>query len=256
MKNTSTIPFPNKPVRWKKDEWAIHVNHAEVNTEEGVMYEADFTVVKELSAEAAIQAFTRQQEDPELDYAAINTIQVEGKNALEIVKEYAVKASSTIFPALPQTGWMEERVIYSYNNGAVMVRQSHERTIYAPELTPALFTFYRENKEGQEWIPQEPVEINDTRTYQGKTYKCILAHVTQSDWTPILTLGNLWEEVPEQQEQPPQWNTANWIQYVVGYRVYDSGKIWEAINTTHTWIQPALTGNGAISWKYIEDWVG
>ena len=164
MKNTSTIPFPISPVRWKKDEWAIHVNHAEVNTEEGIMYEADFTVVKELTAEAAINAFTRQQQDPELDNAVINTIEVEGQDAITIKREYEVKASPTIFPQLPATGWLEKGVIYSYQNGAVMVEQAHNRTIYTPEETPALFSFYRENKEGQEWIPQEPVELNNTRT--------------------------------------------------------------------------------------------
>ena len=188
MKNYSTIPPQLTPVKWKKGEWAIFANIQEntdiVEEDSGQRYISDMTVITELTAEAAIQAFTRQQQDPELDYAAINTIQVEGKNALEIVKEYPVKASSTIFPALPESGYLEEGVIYSYNNGAVMVRQSHERTIYAPELTPALFTFYRENKEGQEWIPQEPVELNNTRTYQGKIYKCIQPHVTQSDWTP------------------------------------------------------------------------
>lgn len=255
MKNTSTIPFPISPVRWKKDEWAIHVNHAEVNTEEGVMYEAEFTVVKELTAEAAINAFTRQQQDPELDYAAINTIQVDGKNALEIVKEYPVKASASIFPPLPASGYLKEGVIYSYGNGAVMVRQPHERTIYAHELTPALFSFYRENTEGQEWIPNEPIAINATRTYEGKTYKCIQPHTSQEDWTPTLTLGVLWEEVQQQQEQPPQWVSADYYKYTVGYEVFDSGKIWRAKNMTHTWIKPALTGDGAISWEFVKDWV-
>lgn len=254
MKNISNIPFPHEPVRWKKDEWAIHINHSEVNTEEGIMYEADFTVIKELSAEAALNAFTRQQVDPELDYAAINTIEVNGKLGIDIEVDYEQKVSANIFPPLPESGWLKEGVIYSYGNVAVMVRQPHERTIYAPELTPDLFNFYRENKEGQEWIPQEPVEINNTRTYQGKTYKCILAHVTQSDWTPLLTLGNLWEEV-QQQEQPPQWLSAEYYKYVVGYEVFDSGKVWRAKNTTHTWIQPALTGDGAISWEYVKDWV-
>lgn len=255
MKNISNIPFPHEPVRWKKDEWAIHINHSEVNTEEGIMYEADFTVIKELSAEAALNAFTRQQVDPELDYAAINTIEVNGKLGIDIEVNYEQKVSANIFPPLPASGWLKEGVIYSYGNGAVMVRQPHERTVYAPELTPALFSFYRENTEGQEWIPNEPITINATRIYEGKTYKCIKPHTSQVDWTPLLTLGVLWEEVQQQQEQPPQWVSAEYYKYVVGFEVYDSGKVWKAKNTTHTWIQPALEGNGAISWEYVKDWV-
>jgi hypothetical protein len=42
---------------------------------------------------------------------------------------------------------------------------------------------------------------------------------------------------------------------MVGTQVYNRGQIWEAINLTHTWIEPALTGNGAISWKFVKDWI-
>lgn len=55
--------------------------------------------------------------------------------------------------------------------------------------------------------------------------------------------------------KPPQWVSENYYLYVVGYQVYDSGKVWRAKNTTHTWIQPALTGNGAISWEFVKDWI-
>lgn len=60
--------------------------------------------------------------------------------------------ASTIYPPLPTSGWMEEGVVYSYNRGMVIVRQPHERTIYAPEDTPALFYVYRTNTEGAGWL--------------------------------------------------------------------------------------------------------
>lgn len=79
-------------------------------------------------------------------------------------------------------------------DGQVMVVQDHNRTIYTPEQTPALFSFYREVKEGQEWIPNEDVELNETRTFEGKIYKCIQAHKTLEGWTPSATPA-LWQDV-------------------------------------------------------------
>jgi hypothetical protein len=176
----------------------------------------------------------------------------EGQDAIKIKRDYPVKASPSIFPPLPESGWVEENVIYSYGNGAVMVTRGHNRTIYSPEETPALFSFYRENTDALTWIPNENVKRGWKRMYNGKQYEVVQPHMTLTGWEPDKTPA-LWNEVQQQGVKPPQWNTSNWIQYVVGYQVYDSGKVWEAINTTHTWIQPALTGNGAISWKYISD---
>ena len=109
--------------------------------------------------------------------------------------------ASTIYPPLPTSGWMEEGVVYSYNRGMVIVRQPHERTIYAPEDTPALFYVYRANTEGAGWVANEPVEKGDTRTFEGKTYQCIQPHTTQVDYTPTATLGVLWKEVPQQSDE-------------------------------------------------------
>ena len=109
--------------------------------------------------------------------------------------------ASTIYSPLPTSGWMEEGVVYSYNRGMVIVRQPHERTIYAPEDTPALFYVYRANTEGMEWVANEPVEKGDTRTFGGKTYQCIQPHTTQVDYTPTATLGVLWKEVPQQSDE-------------------------------------------------------
>jgi len=109
--------------------------------------------------------------------------------------------ASTIYPPLPTSGWMEESVVYSYNRGMVIVRQPHERTIYAPEDTPALFYVYRANTEGAGWVANEPVEKGDTRTFEGKTYQCIQPHTTQVDYTPTATLGVLWKEVPQQSDE-------------------------------------------------------
>ena len=110
-------------------------------------------------------------------------------------------SADTLYPLLPTSGTMVEGAIYSYNGGMVVVRQTHERTIYSPEDTPALFSVYRANTEGAEWVANEPVEKGDTRTFEGKTYQCIQPHTTQVDYTPTATLGVLWKEVPQQSDE-------------------------------------------------------
>ena len=199
MKAQSNIPLPIIPEIWKQGQYIMYINHKDNGVEfvekKGSRYEADFTIVKELTAEAAINAFTRQQQDATLEKQVVDNIEVEGGNAIDVVKTYAVKASTTIFPALPSTGNLKRGQIYSYNNGAVMVVQDHARTAFAPELTPNLFSFYREITEGKEWIAGEQVVLNATRTFNGKTYKCIQAHQTQTTWNPELTLGTLWQVV-------------------------------------------------------------
>ena len=77
-----------------------------------------------------------------------------------------------------------------------MVRQTHDRTIYTPEETPALFSFWRDNASAElAWMDGEKVEKGWKRTFGGKTYECLQAHQTQADWTPTATLGVLWKEV-------------------------------------------------------------
>ena len=216
----------NEPIvkiqRWKEGEWSIATNHRDNGIqpegEEGRRYEADFTIVKELTAEAALQAFTRQQIDPDLDQKVIDTIEVDGGKAIDVPLLYETLVPSTIFPALPTTGSLKKGEIYSYSNGAVMVVQDHDRTIYTPEETPALFSFYRPNPEGKEWIAGEQVALNSTRTYGGKTYKCIQAHQTQDGWKPDSTPA-LWQEVIVTPDIPV------WVQPTGAHDAYKIGDI-------------------------------
>jgi len=137
-----------------------------------------------------------------MDQLVVDNIEVNGKPAIETRVDYPTKVASTIFPPLPSTGWLEQGVIYSYNNGAVMVRQPHERTIYHPEQTPALFSFWRDNASAElAWMDCEKVEKGWKRTFGGKTYECLQPHQTQSDYTPTATLGVLWKEVPQQSDE-------------------------------------------------------
>jgi hypothetical protein len=226
-----SAPIPNS-LRWKEGETLIAVNQRDNGDRgeefEGTRYAADFTIVKDTDdINEAIDAFTRMTVDPVHDQLVIDNIEVDGKLAIDIKKEYPTKVSSTIFPPLPVSGALKKGQIYSYNNGAVMVVQDHDRTIYAPELTPALFSFYREVTEGQPWITGEQVALNATRTYNGKTYKCIQAHQSQESWNPEITLGTLWQVVVTTKE----WTVG--VAYKVNDIVTYQGKTYKCLQA-HT----------------------
>jgi len=102
--------------------------------------------------------------------------------------------ATTIYPPLPASGTLIEGDIYSYKGGMVRIEQTHERTIYAPEDTPALFSVYRANTQGAEWVANEKVIAGDERTYAGKTWICLQSHQTLVGWEPEKTPA-LWKEV-------------------------------------------------------------
>lgn len=217
-----------KIMRWKDGEWLVAINQRDMGVQseerEGMRYEADFTIVKEGTIDEAIDAFTRMTLDPVHDQLVIDNIEIEGTLAIDIKKEYPTKVSSTIFPPLPPSGALKKGQVFSYNNGSVMVVQDHDRTIYAPELTPALFSFWRDNTSTKmEWIEGEKVEKGWKRTFGGKTYECLQSHQTQKDWTPELTLGTLWQVVATTSE----WTVG--VAYKVGDIVTYQGKTYRCL---------------------------
>lgn len=122
----------------------------------------------------------------------------------------AAQGSGATFTPLPIAGtWLNANEIYAYNGDLVIVRQSHTRTTHEPSEVPALFLTYRAEQTGAlEWVANESVLVGVERTYNGVTYICIQAHVTQ--FTPDLTPA-LWQVVP---------TTAEWT-IGVAYAVND-----------------------------------
>jgi hypothetical protein len=102
-------------------------------------------------------------------------------------------------------------------------------------------------KEG-EWIEKDKLYA-----FNNQAVHCKQGH--NRTHYPIEEIPNLLVLLPLPGVKPPQWVSENYYLYVVGYQVFDTGKVWRAKNTTHTWIQPALEGNGAISWEFVKDWI-
>lgn len=253
MKTQSNIPVES-PQKWKEGQWLIATNKKDngiqAEGDEGKRYEADFTIVEALTAEEAMFAFTRQAYDVVLDNKVIDNIEVKGKEAIKERPIYSQKVATTIFPALPTSGYLKKGEIYSYGNGAVMVVQDHSRTIYAPELTPALFSFYRTVTEGQEWIAGEQVAVNATRTYNAKTYKCLQAHQTQEGWEPAATSA-LWSEVIIVTEIPVWKQPTGAVDaYAKGAKVHFpliSSPVYESLIAANVW-SPTVYPEG---WKKL-----
>ena len=142
----------------------------------------------------------------------------------------AAQGAITDYRPIPDVGeWCEAGMIYGYNSGLVICRQSHYRMYYPPEDTPALWMVYREEAGILEWIPNEPVSIGDLRAYNDVTYECIQAHVTQEDWTPDVTPA-LWRVYVEPQ---PYDEWAPYTAYTIGDIVTYLGIYYEC-RQSHT----------------------
>ncbi len=101
------------------------------------------------------------------------------------------------YDSLPSEGhWVEKNKLYAYGDQVVRCRQGHERTIYSPEETPALFSFVPvdEGSGVPDWQVGVEYYVDDHVMYDGVEYNCLQAHTSQSDWTPDVT-PSLWEVV-------------------------------------------------------------
>ena len=157
----------------------------------------------------------------------------------------AARNSVGTFKPLPTTGWLEAGAIFGHSGSAVIVRQAHSRTTHNPADVPALFSVWRDGIGVLDWIANEPVTVGTRRTFGGKTWECIQAHTTQTDWTPDKT-PTLWREVttattPQPWKQPTGAHDA----YKIGDRVTFNGRLWESTIDANVW-SPAVHPAG---WK-------
>jgi len=138
---------------------------------------------------------------------------------LDVEDELATAAGTT--EQLPEVGGVcTIGQYYLYKGDILRCRQTHNRTIYEPKDTPALFSFFRDNSDQLEWIVDEQVEVGWVRIYNDVKYEVIQAHQTQADWTPP-AVPALWREVVI---IPTTGEWAVGIAYKVGDEVMYLGK--------------------------------
>lgn len=177
-------------------------------------------------------------------------ILVTDEEKLVITNRSIINTSIANYSALPSSGSLLAGDIYSYNGSLVQVIQDHQRTIYPPNETPALFSVYRANTEDMDWVANEQVIAGDKRSYGGKTYQCIQSHQTLSSWTPDVTPA-LWKEVIVVVDIPV------WVQptgahdaYLLGAKVHFptiSDPIYESLINANVWSPSVLPS----AWKLV-----
>jgi hypothetical protein len=146
--------------------------------------------------------------------------------------------STTGLDPLPDPGEPVEEIMYAYNGAVVLCRQAHTRTAFPPEETPALFTFVRSGTD-LDWIPNEKVEVGETRWYEGTEYEVDIAHLTLDGREPtVYTAG--WSEVQETGDAwvPPE---GAHDAYQTGDIVTHDNETWISTIDDNVW-EPGVTG--------------
>lgn len=99
MKAQSNIPLPNSIQRWKDGQFIYYFNHKDNGIQEkekeGQRYEADFTISNGETKADIETALIRSIADPVLEKCVIDNIEIEGLNAIEIIKPYKKTQSIT-----------------------------------------------------------------------------------------------------------------------------------------------------------------
>lgn len=145
---------------------------------------------------------------------------------------------------LPKEGEpVEADRLYIYASefsGLVKSVQAHTRMHFAPELTPNLFSFFRENSDDLDWIPNEHVKKGWKRMFNGIQYEVNQEHQTQDTWKPDLTLGVLWVKVAGQEpvETIEPWHPfdgTNESLYQTGDKCTFEGFTWASKIDNNSW---------------------
>lgn len=157
--------------------------------------------------------------------------------------------STTGLPDLPKSGTVKKDTLYVYSGTVVHCLQTHERTIYEPSLTPALFATLRTNSDTLLWIENEKVSIGWKRTYKDILYECIQSHITLKDWTPDKT-PTLWKLALT--EEIPVWVQPTGAQdaYQKGHKVHFpkiTDPVYESLIDANIW-SPIVYPQG---WKKL-----
>jgi hypothetical protein len=139
--------------------------------------------------------------------------------------------------------------LVQYESALYRCRQAHTAAAsnWTPPDVPALWLVYRKDADGLlAWVAGEQVYVGTQRTYSGKTYEALQAHVTQEDWTPDTTPA-LWREIVE---APTTNEWAAGVAYSIGDQVTYQGKLYQCLQA-HTSIATWNPAVAASLWKAL-----
>ena len=89
------------------------------------------------------------------------------------------------------------------------------------------------------WAADKDYQIDDRVSYNGKAYRVIQAHHSQTDWAPdvaVSLFAVIHSETIEDWTQPESTNP-----YMKGDKVRHAGKIWESLVDGNVW-EPGVYG--------------
>ena len=92
------------------------------------------------------------------------------------------------------------------------------------------------------WAEGVAYAVGNLRAYDGKLYKCVQAHTSQSDWTPDKTPA-LWAIAGDPAEEWPEWSQPIGAHdaYNKGDKVSHIGKHWVSEADGNVW-EPGIFG--------------
>lgn len=96
------------------------------------------------------------------------------------------------------------------------------------------------------WAEGVAYAVGNLRAYDGKLYKCVQAHTSQSDWTPDKTPA-LWAVAGDPAEEWPEWSQPIGAHdaYNKGDKVSHNGKHWVSTVDSNVW-EPGAVGTEAL----------
>ena len=99
-----------------------------------------------------------------------------------------------------------------------------------------------------EWGFPIAYTADQVRQYDGKLYRCLQAHTSQSDWTPPAS-QSLWKEIGDPTVAFPEWSQPIGAMdaYALGDKVSHSGKHWQSDYDANVW-EPGVFG-----WTEVAD---
>lgn len=93
-----------------------------------------------------------------------------------------------------------------------------------------------------QWETDHAYEVDDRVRYEDVLYKVLLAHVSQSTWTPDVS-PSLFVRVDDPGEEWPEWRqpTGATDAYMQGDKVSHNGKHWVSLIDNNIW-EPSVYG--------------